>query len=585
MPARRDHGDDERDARRDTAHRHEDRDVPFLDKTRDGEPRAEREDRPDDAVEDAVQNLSPPPALHRLADIARKQLHDAEEHRNDEHGGDADARERPHIALRVGEQSRDGQRDAEERVEKEPPDDGEDAADRKHARKRAEAALSAPVLVFEPAAAQHHEEPVADIRHDEAHEHAVKDRHHGVGVHLARVGHRIGVGERFEVGDHRIVFAESGHFLVFRGLGKFEIHRPRRGKFAPYGLFRVFGHERFQKEGTLGAAQLFVKGRLFRLVADVIAVNFEGARLAAELCRLLFERIELLCKLLALPFQAGIERASRLFALKGAGGKPGARKQRLPFLRTRLVKDEKDEHFVVLFCKLLPLRKGGKVFADILPCVEGQRAEEDARVRRAAVRTKRLFDRPIDGCRMQGALRLLKKGALFRLLVGEGVDARDEPVHARAVVCRRHELLIAHFEAVLFGARRPLMLLPVRVDRLREALQRVLQRGVIGGKGAVCGRERRGMLLLAVQFDLDGARALQGVEHGVLFVRHADEVEFFHLSDHLRSSPRSCRRRRRCFRAACSSPLPPPCGRRQRRHHIRQTPPHGRALPVRRDRL
>ena len=324
MPARRDHGDDERDARRDAAHRHEDRDVPFLDKTRDGEPRAEREDRPDDAVEDAVQNFSPPPALHRLADITRKQLHDAEEHRNDEHGGDADARERPHIALRVGEQSRDGQRDAEERVEEEAPDDGEDAADRKHARKRAEAALSAPVLVFEPAAAQHHEEPVADIRHDEAHEHAVKDRHHGVGVHFARVGHRIGVGERFEVGDHRIVFAESGHFLVFRGLGKFEIHRPRRGKFAPYGLFRVFGHERFQKEGTLGAAQLFVKGCLFRLVADIIAVNFEGARLAAELCRLLFERVELVCKLLALPFQAGIERASRLFALKGARSKPGA---------------------------------------------------------------------------------------------------------------------------------------------------------------------------------------------------------------------------------------------------------------------
>ena len=55
------------------------------------------------------------------------------------------------------------------------------------------------------------------------------------------------------------------------------------------------------------------------------------------------------------------------------------------------------------------------------------------------------------------------------------------------------------------------------------------------------------MLLLAVQFDLDGARALQSVEHGVLFVRHADEVEFFHLSDHLRSSPRSCRRRRRLY--------------------------------------
>ena len=72
-------------------------------------------------------------------------------------------------------------------------------------------------------------------------------------------------------------------------VGKFEIHRPRRGKFAPYELFRVLGHERFQKEGTLGAAQLFVKSCLFRLVADIITVNFEGARLAAEPCRLLFE--------------------------------------------------------------------------------------------------------------------------------------------------------------------------------------------------------------------------------------------------------------------------------------------------------
>ena len=399
-----------------------------------------------------------------------KQLHDAEEHRNDEHGGDADARERPHIALRVGEHRRDGQRDAEERVEEEAPDDGEDAADRKHARKRAEAALPPPVLVLEPAAAQHHEEPVADIRHDEAHEHAVKDGHHGIGVHLARIGDGIGVGERLEVGDHCIVFTEGGKLLVLRRLGKFEIHRSRLREFAPHDLLRIFRDEGFQKEGALGGAHFFVEGGLFRLVADVIAVNFEGARLAAEPGHLLVEGVELLIKRLAFAFEAGIERASRLLALKGAGGKPGARKQRLPFLRARLVQDEKDEHLIVLLGEHLPLRQGGERPLYVLPCGKREHPQPDARVRRTRIGGERLLHGPIDRCRGERALRFCKGGARFRLFVGEGIDARDEPVHACTVIGRRHELLVAHLKAVLCGTCRPLVLLGIRIRRLREAL-------------------------------------------------------------------------------------------------------------------
>ena len=134
------------------------------------------------------------------------------------------------------------------------------------------------MLIPNPAAAEKHQNSVADVSHDEAQKQAVKERHDGIGVDFPIIGRGIHIRNFFKVSHRGVVFHEGGRHFVCGGLGKFEIDRLAYGNerfFYPF--FRLGGNIGLQEKSAFRNAEFIGKLLLFERKTEKIAIDFQRA--------------------------------------------------------------------------------------------------------------------------------------------------------------------------------------------------------------------------------------------------------------------------------------------------------------------